>query len=160
MRTYSHGLIGYLIYRKATPTTQLWAAIGAMLPDLFLVLGFPFHVLPETAVGDSLHQLFHHSQLHTITLLLHSFVISLPLLIVAYFGNKKLLPFCVGLVSHGVVDLLTHQQWGYNHLYPLAGAEIVGPVSYTTFWFSIIEHAFVAVVAVQLYNKHWRRKRA
>jgi hypothetical protein len=53
-----------------------------MLPDLFLALGFIPHYLQgmtEITTVASLHNLLHHSELHNVTVGLHSFVIVAPL---------------------------------------------------------------------------------
>ena len=45
MRTYTHGVIGYLLYAKRPRHEQRLAAIGGILPDVFLALGFVAHYL-------------------------------------------------------------------------------------------------------------------
>ena len=43
MRTYTHGVIGYLLYAKRPRHEQRLAIIGSILPDVFLALGFVAH---------------------------------------------------------------------------------------------------------------------
>jgi len=45
MRTYTHGVIGYLLYAKRPRHEQRLAVIGSLLPDVFLALGFVPHYL-------------------------------------------------------------------------------------------------------------------
>jgi hypothetical protein len=45
MRTYTHGVIGYLLYAKRPWHEQRLAVIGSILPDVFLALGFVVHSL-------------------------------------------------------------------------------------------------------------------
>jgi hypothetical protein len=40
MRTYTYGVIGYLLYAKRPRHEQRLAVMGGILPDVFLALGF------------------------------------------------------------------------------------------------------------------------
>jgi hypothetical protein len=150
VRTYTHGLIGHLVYLKGSRGQRRQAAAGAMLPDLILAVGFVFHVSePWTRLGlvADLHALFHHSSLHTVTVALHSFVLVLPLLGLSYLVLRPALPFVVGMLSHGVIDLITHRSSAYNHLFPIPAPPLRSPLSYTDPTFTVIEHlAFLAAV--------------
>jgi hypothetical protein len=151
MRTYTHGVIGYLFYAKRSRQEQWLAAIGGMLPDVFLALGFVAHYLEyvtQSAIAAALHRLLHHSAMHTVTVSLHSFVIVGPLLVLSYGLYKPALPLFVGMIAHGIVDLLTHRQWAYNHFFPLPLAPIVGLFSYTGVGFTLVEHALLLVFVV------------
>ena len=81
MRTYTHGVIGYLLYAKRSRQEQRLAIMGGILPDVFLALGFvPHyveHVTPSPLVAD-IHNLLHHSTLHLLTVSMHS--LSVPCL--------------------------------------------------------------------------------
>src|SRR5437588_11741243 len=84
MRTYTHGVIGYLLYAKRPRHEQRLAVMGSILPDVFLALGFvaPYGaIVTQAPLVEALHRLFHHSVLHTVTVALHSFVIVGPLLV-------------------------------------------------------------------------------
>src|SRR5262245_12401181 len=143
MRTYTHGVIGYLLYAKRPCHEQRLAVLGGILPDVFLALGFVAHSLENlthSAMAAELHALLHHSTLHTVTVSMHSFVIVGSLLALSAVLYKPALPFFVGMLAHGIVDLLTHQQWAYNHLFPLPFAPIRGIVSYTDVGFTMVEH--------------------
>lgn len=155
MRTYTHGIIGYLLYLKGTKKQQILAVIGAMIPDLFLVLGAPFHVLPKNAIFDFLHNLFHHSVLHEITKYMHSFVIVVLLFFLSYFLLKEYIPFVVGVFSHVFIDLLTHQRSGYNHFLPFNVPHFTGGFHYGDLWFTIVEHLLVLVFIIWI----WRKKK-
>ena len=68
MRTYTHGVIGYLLYAKRPRHEQRLAIMGGILPDVFLALGFVAHSLENlthSAMAAALHTLLHHSTLHT-----------------------------------------------------------------------------------------------
>src|SRR5215510_13669824 len=70
MRTYTHGVIGYLLYAKRSWHEQRLAVMGGVLPDMFLALGFVAHSLENythSAMAAALHRLLHHSTLHTVT---------------------------------------------------------------------------------------------
>jgi hypothetical protein len=146
MRTYTHGLIGYLLYAKRPWHEQRLAFIGGILPDVFLALGFVAHYLENfthSAMAAALHALLHHSTLHTVTVAMHSFVLVGPCLALSAVLYRPALPFFVGMLAHGIVDLLTHRQWAYNHLFPLPFAPIQSIVSYTDVGFTVVEHALL-----------------
>ena len=151
MRTYTHGVIGYLLYAKRPRHEQRLAVIGGILPDVFLALGFVAHSLENlthSAMAAELHTLLHHSTLHTVTVAMHSFVVVGPLLALSAVLYKPAMPFFVGMLAHGIVDFLTHQQWAYNHLFPLPFAPIRGIVSYTDVGFTVVEHALLLLCVV------------
>jgi hypothetical protein len=151
MRTYTHGVIGYLLYAKRPRHEQRLAVIGGIGPDVFLVLGFVAHSvenLTHSAMAAEFHHLLHHSTLHIVTVALHSFVIVGPLLALSAVLYKPATPFFVGMLAHGIVDFLTHRQWAYNHLSPLPFAPIRGIVSYTDVGFTIAEHALLLLFLV------------
>jgi hypothetical protein len=151
MRTYTHGVIGYLLYAKRSRQEQRLAVIGGILPDVFLALGFVPHFLEhvtQSAPIEAFHDLLHHSTLHTVTISLHSFVIVGPLLALTYVLYKPALPFFVGMLAHGIVDFLTHRQWAYNHFFPLPFAPISGMFSYTDVGFTVVEHVLLLLFVV------------
>jgi hypothetical protein len=151
MRTYTHGVIGYLLYAKRPRHEQRLAVIGGILPDVFLALGFVAHSLDNlthSAMAAELHALLHHSVLHTVTVAMHSFVIVGPCLALSAVLYKPVLPFFVGMLAHGIVDFLTHRQWAYNHFFPIPLAPIGGIVSYTDVGFTIVEHALLLLFVV------------
>src|SRR5436309_3451783 len=83
MRTYTHGVIGYLLYAKRSRHEQRLAVIGSILPDVFLALGLVAHYgasVTQSLLVEALHALLHHSVLHTVTVAMHSFVIVGPCL--------------------------------------------------------------------------------
>ena len=146
MRTYTHGVIGYLLYAKRPRHEQRLAVIGGILPDAFLALGFVAHSLENfthSAMAAELHHLLHHSALHTVTIAMHSFVMVGPFLALSAVLYKPALPCFVGMLAHGIVDFLTHRQWAYNHFFPLPLAPIAGIVSYTDVGFPVVEHALL-----------------
>lgn len=144
MRTYTHGVIGYLLYAQRSRQERKLAVMGSVLPDMLLVLGFiPHyveHVTPFSMVAE-LHRLLHHSDVHLITVGMHSFVLVGPCLALSYVLYRPALPFFVGMLAHGMVDFLTHRQWAYNHFFPLPFEPIGAIVSYTDVGFTIVEHA-------------------
>src|SRR5262245_52439128 len=113
MRTYTHGVIGYLLYAQRSRQEKRLAVIGGILPDVFLALGFVPHYLEHVTQStflESLHTLLHHSALQVLTVSMHSFVIVGPLLALSSVFYKPALPCFVGMLAHGIADLLTHQQ--------------------------------------------------
>jgi hypothetical protein len=83
MRTYTHGVIGYLLYAKRPRHEQRLAIIGGILPDVFLALGFVPHYLEyvtQSLLVADIHTLLHHSSLHIVTVAMHSFVMVGPCL--------------------------------------------------------------------------------
>jgi hypothetical protein len=151
MRTYTHGVIGYLLYAKRPRHEQRLAIAGGILPDVFLALGFVAHYLENlthSAMAAELHALLHHSTLHTMTVAMHSFVVIGPLLALSAVLYKPAMPFFVGMLVHGIVDLLTHRQWAYNHIFPISLAPIGGIVSYTDVEFTIVGHALLLLFVV------------
>ena len=157
MRTYTHGVIGYLLYAKRPRHEQRLAVIGSLLPDVFLALGFVPHYLEhvtQSPLVADIHTLLHHSTLHTVTVSMHSFVIVGPFLALSAVLYKPAMPFFVGMLAHGIVDFLTHQQWAYNHFFPIPLAPIRGIVSYTDMELTLVEHALLLLFVVW-----WVRKR-
>jgi len=151
MRTYTHGVIGYLLYAQRPRHEQRLAIVGGILPDVFLALGFVPHYLEhvtQSPVVAEIHTLLHHSTLHTVTVAMHSFVIVGPCLALSAVLYKPAMPFFVGMLAHGIVDLLTHRQWAYNHLFPIPLAPIRGIVSYTDVGFTVVEHALLLLFVV------------
>jgi hypothetical protein len=151
MRTYTHGVIGYLLYAKRPRHEQRLAILGGILPDVFLALGFVAHSLENlthSALAAELHVLLHHSALHTMTVSMHSFVIVGPCLALAAVFYKPAMPLFVGMLAHGIVDFLTHRQWAYNHFFPLPLAPMRSIVSYTDVGFTLVEHALLLLFAV------------
>jgi uncharacterized membrane protein len=151
MRTYTHGVIGYLLYAKRPQYEQRRVVMGSILPDVFLALGFVAHSLENlthSAMAAALHALLHHSTLHPVTVAMHSFVVVGPLLALSAVLYKPALPFFIGMLAHGIVDLLTHRQWAYNHLFPLPFAPIRSIVSYTDVEFTVVEHALLFLFVV------------
>ena len=151
MRTYTHGVIGYLLYVKGSRQERRLAVCGGMVPDMFLVAGFiPHYLEPLTAypMVAQWHHLLHFSTLHTVTVYMHSFVIVGPLLALSYVFYKPALPFWVGMLAHGVVDLLTHARWPYNHFFPIPIAPLRAAVSYTDTAFTLVEHALLLLFAL------------
>jgi hypothetical protein len=151
MRTYTPSVIGYLLYAKRPRHEQRLAVIGGILPDVFLAMGLVAHSLENlthSAMAAALHTLLHHSTLHTVTVALHSFVIVGPCLALSAVLYRPALPFFVGMLAHGIVDLLTHRQWAYNHFFPIPLAPIGGIVSYTDVGFTVVEHALLLLFVV------------
>ena len=161
MRTYTHGVIGYLLYAKRSRHEQRLAIIGGVLPDVFLAIGFiPHYVehVTQSSMVVALHHLLHYSALHIITVSMHSFVIVGALLGLSYVLYKPALPCFVGMLAHGLVDFLTHTQWAYNHFFPIPLAPIRAPVSYTDSAFTIAEHALLLLFGVWWIMQRQRRR--
>ena len=99
MRTYTHGVIGYLLYAKRSRHEQWLVVIGGILPDVFLALGFVAHygaIVTQSPLVEALHRLFHHSALHILTVSMHSFVVVGPLLALSYVFYRPARPVLVG----------------------------------------------------------------
>ena len=63
MRTYTHGVIGYLLYAKRPRREQRLAILGGILPDVFLALGFVPHYLEcvtQSPLVVDIHTLLHN----------------------------------------------------------------------------------------------------
>src|SRR5215831_6432850 len=151
MRTYTHGVIGYLLYAKQPWHEQRLAILGGILPDVFLALGFVAHYLENvthSAMAAEFHALLHHSTLHTVTAAMHSFVIVGPCLALSAVLYKPVMPLFVGMLAHGIVDFLTHRQWAYNHFFPIPLAPRAGLFSYTDVGFTIVEHTLLLLFVV------------
>jgi hypothetical protein len=151
MRTYTHGVIGYLLYAKRSGHEQRLAILGSILPDVFVALGFVPHYLEhvtQSPLVANIHTLLHHSTLHIVTVSMHSFVLVGLCLALSAMLYQPTMPFFVSMLAHGIVDLMTHQQWAYNHLFPLPFAPIRGIVSYTDVGWTIVEHALLLLCVV------------
>jgi hypothetical protein len=160
MRTYTHGVIGYLLYAKRSRQEQWLAVMGGILPDVFLALGFVAHYaepVTQSATVAAFHALLHHSAVHTVTVSMHSFVVVGPLLALAYVFYRPVLPVFVGMLAHGIVDFLTHRQWAYNHFLPIPLAPIQGLFSYTDVGFTVVEHGLLLLFVVWWIMKQKKR---
>src|SRR5918912_1597402 len=107
MRTYTHGVIGYLLYAKRSRHEQRLAIMGGILPDVFLALDFVAHygaIVTQSPLVEAFHKLLHHSALHTVTVAMHSFVIVGPCLTLSAVLYKPAMPFFVGMLAHGITD--------------------------------------------------------
>ena len=62
-------------------------------------------------------------------------------------------PLFVGMLSHGLVDLITHRTWEYNHFFPVPLPPIRGLVAYTDPGFTILEHTALLVFFVWLFAR-------
>ena len=162
MRTYTHGLIGYLLYVRGTRRQRVLAMTGGILPDMVLVIGYVPHLLEPTfpvPMVEDAHSLLHDGWLHALTQAMHSLVLVGALVVAALFFVREVLPLLVGMLAHGVVDLLTHQRFPYNHLYPFPADPFMSPIGYRDLGFTIAEHVAVAVVVAWLVAR-WRSARA
>lgn len=154
---YTHGVIAYLLYARRSLRERRLAALGGVLPDAILALGFVPHALEPLIASpwlSQLHALLHFSALHLVTVAMHSLLLVGLALALAAAAYRPLLPCLVGMFAHGVADLLTHQRWAYNHFFPLPLAPFVAPVDYTTFGFTVAEHLFLLLVGAW-----WLRRR-
>lgn len=160
MRTYTHGVVGYLLYLRGTPKERGWAATGGVLPDAVLALGFLPHVAEsyvEWVWMQEVHELLHFGWPHLLTEAMHSFVVIGLALAVGIFVLQPLVPLSIGMLAHAAVDLLTHDAWAYNHFLPLPLEPIRSPLSYTNPWFTALEHLAVGVFAIWILRRRFRR---
>lgn len=151
MRTYTHGVVGYLIYLRGTPLERGLAAGGGVLPDVVLAVGFVPHILERRVDSPALtefHRVLHFGWAHTLTEVMHSFLFIGMLFVVGHIMARVLVPIAVGMFAHAAVDLLTHQVWPYNHFLPLPLEPVRSPISYTSPWFTVLEHAALAAFVV------------
>jgi hypothetical protein len=138
--------------RSDHATNKRPAVIGGILPDVFLAIGCVPHYLEhltQSPLVVDIHTLLHHATLPTVTVSLHAFVLVGPCLAFSYVRCKPARPFFVGMLAHGIVDLLPHQQGAYHHLFPIPLAPLRGIVSYAD-----VEHALLLLFVVW-----WVRKR-
>jgi hypothetical protein len=116
-----YGVLGYLLYARRSRHEQRLAILGSILPDVFLVLGFVAHygaIVTQAPLVEALHNFLHHSALHTVTVSMHSFVIVALCLALSAALYKPAMPFFVGMLAHGIVDLLTHRHGTISSIPP------------------------------------------
>ena len=114
MRTYTHGVIGYLFYAQRPRHEQRLAILGGILPDVFLALGFVAHygaIVTQSSLVEALHTLLHHSTLHSVTVSRHSFVVVGPLLALSAGLYKPAMPCFVGLLPHHARAIELRKSW-------------------------------------------------
>lgn len=151
MRTYTHGVVGYLLYLRGTGRERALAAVGGVLPDVVLALGFVPHVLEPRVTWpwvSGLHDALHFGWPHAVTEVMHSFLFVGALLVLGHLAVRALVPVAVGVLAHAAADLLTHRMWAYNHFLPLPLEPIRSPISYTDTWFTVLEHTALVVFVV------------
>jgi hypothetical protein len=64
------------------------------------------------------------------------------------------------MLSHGIVDLLTHRTSAYNHFFPLLLPPVRSVVSYTDPGFTILEHTALLLFLVWVFARRRMTKRA
>lgn len=162
MRTYTHGVVGYLLYLRGTARERTLAVAGGVLPDVVLGIGFLPHVLEartNSPLVAELHHVLHFGWAHAATEVMHSFLFAGALLALGHLVSRAFVPIAVGMMAHAAADLLTHRVWPYNHFLPLPFEPVRSPIDYTSLWFTLLEHAALAAFIVW-YVRRWRAGRA
>ena len=137
MQTQTHALLALTLFAKPRARLRNWAAFaGAMVTDLFIYIGFAWHV---GAQGQSAQIFFRDTYfappMQFWSALSNSLPIFMAIAAIAYFiKNKKtgtaVFIFALAALSQAAIDLPVHADDAHRHFWPLTDWRFISPVSY------------------------------
>ena len=134
MTTHSHAILNIaLLSRRDKPFLHCYAFIGAVLPDLPLFIFFIIEsIIRKTPEAELWGSLYFTEAWQNFFDIFNSVPLILILLGIGYYllNSEKITVFAWSLLIHCAFDLLTHNDDGHHHLYPLSDFAFESPISY------------------------------
>ena len=134
MTTHSHVILNIaLLSKRDKPFLHRYAFIGAVLPDLPLFIFFIIESIirktPQRELWDSVYFTEAWQNFFDI---FNAVPLILILLGIGYYllNSEKITVFAWSLLIHCGFDLLTHNDDGHHHFYPLSDFAFESPISY------------------------------
>ena len=134
MTTHSHAILNIaLLSKRDKPFLHRYAFIGAVLPDLPLFIFFIIEsIIRKTPEAELWGSLYFTEAWQNFFDIFNSVPLILILLGIGYYllNSEKITIFAWSLLIHCAFDLLTHNDDGHHHLYPLSDFAFESPISY------------------------------
>ena len=134
MTTHSHAILNIaLLSKRDKPFLHRYAFIGAVLPDLPLFIFFIIEsIIRKTPEAELWGSLYFTEAWQNFFDIFNSVPLILILLGIGYYllNSEKITVFAWSLLIHCAFDLLTHNDDGHHHLYPLSDFAFESPISY------------------------------
>ena len=133
MNTQAHAIIGLaLLARRANPLTQIVVAIGAVLPDVpmivFYLIEKVFRKTPESIIWSQAY--FRHGWQNFFDTF-NSLPLITMLALFAWYRKAKLwMAFFLAMAVHVIVDFPLHHDDAHRHFFPFSQFRFASPVSY------------------------------
>ena len=137
MQTQTHALLALTLFAKpGRPWRNRAVFAGAMATDLFIYIGFAWHV----GFGGQSAQIFFRDtyfapNMQFWSALSNSLPIYAALAALVYFIKDKkfgaaLLFFALAALTQSLIDLPVHAEDAHRHFWPLSDYRFISPVSY------------------------------
>ena len=134
MTTHSHAILNIaLLSKRDKPFLHCYAFIGAVLPDLPLFIFFIIEsIIRKTPEAELWGTRYFTESWQNFFDIFNSIPLILILLGIGYYllNSEKITVFAWSLLIHCAFDLLTHNDDGHHHLYPLSDFAFESPISY------------------------------
>ena len=129
MDTLSHGLWGYLVFRKNKGLKGF--LVGTIFPDLPFIVGSLALVLEQKKLPDDLAvQVVVDQRIAMFGVPLHSFVVWALFAIIGIIITRQLIPFVLGWGFHLILDIFTHVSDATPLFWPISQERYRGLISY------------------------------
>ncbi|MYA69912.1 hypothetical protein F4009_20285 [Candidatus Poribacteria bacterium] len=134
MTTHSHVILNIaLLSKRDKPFLHRYAFIGAVLPDLPLFIFFIIESIIRKTPNDELWGTRYFTEAwQNFFDIFNSVPLILILLGIGYYllNSERITVFAWSLLMHCAFDLLTHNDDGHHHFYPLSNFAFESPISY------------------------------
>ena len=134
MTTHSHAILNIaLLSKRDKPFLHRYAFIGAVLPDLPLFIFFIIEsIIRKTPQHELWGSLYFTEAWQNFFDIFNSVPLILILLGIGYYllNSERITVFAWSLLVHCAFDLLTHNDDGHHHFYPLSNFAFESPISY------------------------------
>jgi len=160
VNTPAHGLLNLLLLsRRDEPESVAPVAIGAVLPDLPMILFYAWERLRAVPEATIWSIDYHHPSWQAVFDAFHSLpLLGLGWIVARARRARRLGLLLLSMTLHALADLPLHREDGHRHLFPLSGWRFESALSYWDpahggRWFQLVELLLVVVGGVAL----WRR---
>lgn len=161
MNTPAHAVLNLLVLgRKRRPELLLPIAVGAVLPDLPMLVFYAWEKLVlRTPEGVIWSERYHDLAWQSLFDLFNSLpLVGLGLLLAWLVGAPRAAALLASMALHSLADLPLHNSDAHRHFWPMSDWRFVSPVSYWNpdhggQWVGLAEGVLVLVGSAWL----WRR---